>query len=147
MPDDVRGGCMCGAKRYVATIADDDAYLCHCRMCQRWSGNVSIAFKGMRKEDVRWETPPDYYTSSPIAQRGFCSRCGTALTFEFPDSETMDLTVGSFDDPSRFRPTHNYATESWHAGWLDVTELPGTRSEENVNVVKRWIDACGKLPD
>jgi hypothetical protein len=138
---------MCGAKRYVATIADDDAYLCHCRMCQRWSGNVSIAFKGMRKEDVRWETPPDYYTSSPIAQRGFCSRCGTALTFEFPDSETMDLTVGSFDDPSRFRPTHNYATESWHAAWLDVTELPGTRSEENANVVKRWIDACGKLPD
>ncbi len=147
MVREMTGGCLCGAKRYVARIADDDAYLCHCRMCQRWSGNVSIAFKGLAKADVVWETPPDYFTSSPIARRGFCATCGTSLTFEFPDSDTMDLTVASFDDPSHFRPKHNYAVESWHTAWLDVRDLPAMRSEDNPNVVDRWMKACGKLPD
>ncbi len=144
---EMAGGCLCGAKRYVAMITDDDAYLCHCRMCQRWSGSVSIAFKGLKKADVRWQTPPDYFASSPIARRGHCAACGTALTFELPDSETMDLTVASFDDPTRFRPVHHYASESLHAAWLDTSDLPRIRTEDNPNVVKRWMDACGKLPD
>ena len=147
MDEEMAGGCMCGSKRYVARIGGDDAYLCHCRMCQRWSGNVSIAFVGLKKCDVRWENEPDYYTSSPIARRGHCATCGTSLTFDFPDSETMDLTVASFDDPSRFRPRHNYAVESWHVAWLDVRDLPAMRSEDNANVVDRWMKACGKLPD
>ncbi len=147
MAEEVEGGCQCGRVRYRATIHDDDAYLCHCRMCQRATGGVSIAFKGMRKADVQWEREPDRYASSPIAQRGFCSACGTSLTFEFPDSETMDLTVGSFDAPHRFRPTHHFAAESMHEQWLDTTGLPRYRTEDNPNVTKRWIEAVGKLPD
>lgn len=41
------GGCMCGRVRYAAQIDNDDAYLCHCRMCQRASGNVSLAMKNV----------------------------------------------------------------------------------------------------
>jgi hypothetical protein len=144
---EMTGGCMCGAKRFAVQIDSDDAYLCHCRMCQRWMGNVSVAMVGVRKDAVRWETRPEYYRSSPIAERGFCATCGTSLTFEFMDGETMDLTVGSFDDPSRFKPRHHYAAESLHEGWLDTRELERIRSEDNLNVVKRWMDACGKLPD
>jgi hypothetical protein len=141
------GGCFCGAKRYTATVTDDDAYLCHCRMCQRTTGSVSIAFKGIKKADVRWQTAPDYLVSSPIARRGFCSGCGTSLTFEFPDSEWMDLMVASFDDPSRFVPRHHYAVESMHDAWIDTHALPRKRTVDNPNVVKRWMEACGKLPD
>jgi hypothetical protein len=141
------GGCFCGAKRYTAAVTDEDAYLCHCRMCQRITGSISIAFKGMKKAVVVWDTPPDYLQSSPIARRGFCAGCGTSLTFEFPDSDHMDLTVASFDDPSRFVPRHHYAVESMHEAWIDTHDLPRKRSEDNPNVVKRWMDACGKLPD
>lgn len=147
MAGTMTGGCFCGAKRYTAEVADNDAYLCHCRMCQRITGSISIAFKGMKKANVRWSTPPDYFTSSPIARRGYCATCGTSLTFEFPDSENMDLTVASFDDPSGFTPRHHYAAESLHEAWIDTRHLPRLRSDENENVVKRWMDACGKLPD
>jgi hypothetical protein len=144
----VAGGCLCGAKRFSAAIEDDDAYLCHCRMCQRWSGGVSVAFKNVRVADLHWEVEPDYYTSSPIARRGHCATCGTPLTFEFTgDADGVDVTVGSFDDPGRFRPVQNYARESWHLAWLDVSHLPAMRSDENDNVSKRWMEACGKLPD
>lgn len=147
MTVEMQGGCQCGRIRYSARIDDEDAYLCHCRMCQRATGGVSIAFKGVRKADVRWERAPDRYRSSPIAERGFCRECGTPLTFEFLDGEGMDLTVGSFDAPQRFQPRHHYAVESMHEQWLDTGGLPRYRTEDNPNVVNRWMDAIGRLPD
>jgi len=141
------GGCMCGRVRYTAEIDNDEAYLCHCRMCQQASGNVSLAMKNVKKAGVRWERQPDYYQSSPIARRGFCSSCGTSLTFEYPDSENMDLIVGSFDDPSRFRPTHHFGTESMHRAWLNTEGLPGQRVDEYQPILNKWMKAAGTLPD
>src|SRR5215218_2000198 len=105
MADQMSGGCMCGRVRYTATIASDDAYLCHCRMCQRATGSVSIAFKNFPQADVRWLSGPDWYESSPIAKRSYCRKCGTSLGFQFKDGPNMDLTVASFDEPGRFKPT------------------------------------------
>ena len=59
----------------------------------------------------------------------------------------MDLTVGSFDNPYRFKPVSHFASESWHEDWLDTTMLPAKRTEENERLVERWIKAVGKLPD
>ncbi|QPQ56232.1 GFA family protein [Allosphingosinicella flava] len=147
MVTEMTGGCTCGKIRYSADIANDEAYLCHCRMCQRASGNVSLAMKNVKKADVRWEGEPDYYQSSPIARRGFCSTCGTSLTFEFPDSANMDLTVASFDDPSRFRPVHHFGAESIHRAWLNTQGLKEIRTEEHQGLVDRWMKTVGKLPD
>lgn len=142
------GGCQCGRIRYEVAIDDDDAYLCHCRMCQRATGGVSIAFKNVKKARVKWlAEEPDWYDSSPIAHRPFCSRCGTPLGFAFPDSENMDLTVGSFDDPGRFRPVHHFGAESIHEAWIDTSSLKRIRTEENKGLVDKWIKATGKLPE
>jgi hypothetical protein len=141
------GACACGRIRFTAQVDSDDAYLCHCRMCQRATGSISIAFMGIKKAAVRWEREPDYYVSSPIARRPFCGACGTSLGFEFPDSETMDLTVAALDDPSRFKPIYHYAVESMHEAWLDTRDLKRVRTEENPNVVNRWMKATGKLPE
>jgi hypothetical protein len=92
---EMTGGCACGRIRYTAEIESDDAYLCHCRMCQRATGSVSIAFTNVRKGDVRWDHEPDWYVSSAIARRPYCRECGTSLGFEYPHHHKMDLTVGS----------------------------------------------------
>ncbi|WP_119082685.1 GFA family protein [Altererythrobacter sp. B11] len=141
------GGCQCGRIRFSAAVEPDKAYACHCKMCRKATGGAWIAFAGVRKEDVTWEREPDWYASSPIARRPFCSHCGTPLGFAFPDSETMDLTVGAFDDPAAFRPAHNYATESMLDAWTDLTGLPGYRSEENEAVMRRWHDAGMEAPE
>ncbi len=148
MAKEMTGGCQCGRIRYVVTIHDDDAYLCHCRMCQRATGGVSIAFKGVTRGDLRWSPyEPERYRSSPIAQRGFCRECGTPLTYEGDGTDHLDLTVGSFDDPSAFRPVEHSGAESWHPEWLDTRGLPASRTEDNERIATLWRTAVGKLPD
>ena len=147
MSETMKGGCACGRVRYSARIDNDEAYLCHCRMCQRATGNISIAFKNVPKADLEWESEPDWYVSSLIARRPFCRECGTSLGFEHPDSEMADITIASLDDPSRFRPKHHFGAEQIHRAWLDTTGLPEYRSDEYAPLVKRWTEAVGKVPD
>jgi hypothetical protein len=148
MTREMTGGCQCGSVRYAVTVTDDAAYLCHCRMCQRATGGVAAALKQVERAAVRWTTrAPDRYASSPIAQRGFCARCGTPLTYEGIDSPHMDLTVGTFDDPYVLRPTGNSGVESRHAAWRDVSALPDTRTDELPHITSKWIQTRGKLPD
>ena len=147
MADPMTGGCACGRIRYSAKVASDEAYLCHCRMCQRASGNVSLAMLNVKIADVSWEREPDWFDSSPIAVRPFCSACGTSLGFKYKDAdEWMDLTVASFDDPSRFKPTSHFGVESIHEEWLDTKGLPRTRSDEYQKLVERWAKAGSTVP-
>jgi len=144
---EIAGGCACGRIRYTASIRDHDAYLCHCRMCQRTTGSVSIAFKNVKQADVTWERQPDWYASSPIAERSYCRDCGTSLGFRFNDgSDNMDLTVGSFDNPAPFKPTHHFGAESLHEAWLDTADLPRKRTEDYQPLVEKWVEATGSFP-
>jgi hypothetical protein len=58
----------------------------------------------------------------------------------------MDLTIGSFDDPSKFRPTLHTGAEGLHEAWLDTSSLPRMRSDEIESVVKRWKAAGREVP-
>lgn len=148
MEQTMDGGCQCGRVRYRATIRSDEAYLCHCRMCQRATGGVSVAFHNLDKADVVWTTAaPDLYASSPIAERGYCRDCGTPLTFWYGDSGKMDLLVGSFDDAGYFRPTRHFGVESMHPQWLDTRGLPQYRADQNETLTDRWMKTVGRLPD
>ena len=72
------GGCQCGAVRYQLLTPPEHACLCHCRMCQRASGQPFMAFASVRREDLRWTRgSPSTFVSSNVAERHFCSACGT----------------------------------------------------------------------
>ncbi|HUP67806.1 MAG TPA: GFA family protein [Sphingomicrobium sp.] len=147
MAEKMTGGCACGRVRYSAVVKSDDAYLCHCRMCQRASGSVSLALMNAKQAEVEWSQQPDWYDSSAIAIRPFCAKCGTSFGFQFKDgSENMDLTVASFDDPSRFVPKHHFGAENIHRKWLDTEGLPEIRTADYDKLVQKWIDATGKFP-
>ena len=141
------GGCACGRVRFTATIDNDEAYLCHCRMCQRATGSLSIAFKNLKRANVRWDAAPDWYDSSPIARRPYCRECGTSLGFQFREgSENMDLTVAAFDEPGYFRPTSHFGAEGIHRAWLNTEGLKEMRTDEHKPLVERWEKAAGGMP-
>ena len=147
MSDEMTGGCACGKVRYTARIESDDAYLCHCRMCQRATGSVSIAFTDVKKAGIAWHGEPDWYHSSPIARRPYCAACGTSLGFDHPDQDKMDLTVASFDEPGRFRPLRQFGAESMLRHWLNTEGLPEDRADEYQPLIERWAKAGVPMPE
>ena len=147
MTQTLSGGCQCGKVRFTAEVDPSEAYLCHCRMCQRATGGFAASFVSVQFADVSWQGEPDWYDSSPIARRPFCARCGTPLGFRFREgSNKMDLTVGSFDDPSGFRPKHHFGAESLHEAWIDTSKLPRIRTEEYDVLMQKWKDAGAEPP-
>ena len=140
----VSGGCLCGHVRYEATPDHREGYYCHCRMCQLAFGNTRASYLNLRKAEVHWTAePPAYYQSSKLAQRGFCSHCGTPLSFEFLGSEHMDLSIGSLDDPAAFQPVSHFAVESRIANWHAQDGLPEQRLDASEAIMKRWREAYG----
>ena len=140
----LHGGCLCGTVRYEAKPVSREGYYCHCRMCQLAFGNTRAAFLNLRKDEVRWTgAAPSCYSSSKFAKRGFCGRCGTPMSFEYLDSERMDLSIGSLDDPAAIKPVSHFAVESRIENWHADDGLPGERIDEHAKLTERWKTAYG----
>lgn len=138
------GGCLCRRVRYEARPDHREGYYCHCRMCQLAFGNTRAAFINLRKDELRWTgEPPKFHASSKLAKRGFCPDCGTPLSFEYIDSQYMDIAVGSLDDPSVLTPTTHFSIETRVAAWHCDDGLPGERLDESKKLQQRWRDAYG----
>ena len=48
------GGCQCGAVRYELMEPPMRACICHCRMCQKASGQPFMAFATVKQEHLNW---------------------------------------------------------------------------------------------
>lgn len=125
------GGCQCGAVRYALHAQPEQAHLCHCRMCQKAVGNAFAALAPVRLKDLSWtKGVPAVFRSSSAAERGFCPACGTPLFFRYVDSEWIDVTIGSLDDPQSVPPELHYGAES-RLSWLNqLGSLPSENTTD-----------------
>ena len=121
------GGCQCGQVRYTASAPRDRASVCYCRMCQKASGGPYMAFVRFRADQVEWSGPPAIFASSNYVERGFCSACGTPLSYRKTAGPNISLTINSLDDPEAVAPEQAFCPEmevSWCAA---VPDLPESR--------------------
>jgi hypothetical protein len=125
MANEVTGGCRCGAVRYEFSGEPVLSVNCYCRDCQRTSGAAlsSAIFVPKASFKLTRGRPRDYESTADSGNRvsrGFCSTCGSPLfasNSAHPDA--VIITMGSLDDPSKFRPLMNF----WHASappWAPV---------------------------
>ena len=126
------GGCQCGAVRFRALGPPHRASLCHCRMCQKATGQPFGAYASFSTTALTW-TRGDRRTfqSSDAVLRGFCSECGTPLTFEAADGGAhVGITIGAFDDPSALAMTRQLERGS-RLAWVDtIADLSGRTPED-----------------
>ncbi|KAF1950787.1 hypothetical protein CC80DRAFT_528710 [Byssothecium circinans] len=131
-PESISGGCLCGAIRFTITFPNEADWppksngICQCTMCRKHSGSLLPQNCRFPISNITPSPPftptthPTYktYASGPDTERGFCSTCGSCLTFnDKRDEGVIEINLGAFDE--------------------DV--LCGERDEE-----KAWEDEYGK---
>ena len=65
------GGCQCGAVRFRVEGALGDASVCHCRMCQKASGNFYLPLVSVRGAKLDWTRgePKRFRSSNAVMAR------------------------------------------------------------------------------
>ena len=126
------GGCQCGAVRFHIEGALGDPSVCHCRMCQKASGNFYLPLVSVRDAKLEWTRgAPKKFRSSNHVFRGFCGDCGTPLTYEAPDG--MALAIGAFDEPSLLAPQIQWGIEAKLPYVDGIPELPSKHTMDDGN--------------
>jgi hypothetical protein len=141
MSASLSGGSQCGAVRYRISGVPANPHLCHCRMCQKASGNYALPLGFVAREDfalTRGE--PAWFHSSGMVRRGFCAACGTPLFFEALDGDGLNVTLGALDEPERAKPALQSGQNSRLSFFHMLADLP----EEAESVSADWLSAVAK---
>ncbi|MBN9020880.1 MAG: GFA family protein [Rhizobiales bacterium] len=98
-----RGGCSCGAVRFVLRGEPLVVGLCHCRDCRKATGGVAMAYADWPASAFTFEGE-----ASAFRGRSFCAVCGSRL-FHL-QTETVEVMLGALDEaPTDLRPVQ----EGW----------------------------------
>jgi hypothetical protein len=118
MPDNLEGGCACGAVRYRLESAPMFVNCCHCRDCQPQTGSAfvinalietdRISLLAGDPQPIRMPTdsgrPHDIYR---------CRACQTALWSDYGGRPALRFVrVGTLDDPAALAPDAHIFTRS-----------------------------------
>ncbi len=108
---DRTGKCLCGAVRYTAKGVKPELSACHCGMCRRWAGGPLIS---VSCDSVEWQHEGSLQTlqTSAWAERGFCSKCGSAMLYRITAEGAMQglttVLLGTLDDQSGLTITREW---------------------------------------
>jgi hypothetical protein len=126
------GGCQCGAVRYRVTGPLGNCGVCHCRMCQKASGNFGMILVTAELKHFNWTRgKPSEFASTPVTRRGFCDKCGTPLYMHDQGDHAYELCVGTLDDPDATAPDHAVGIESKRKWFDSLATLPGKTTEQD----------------
>ena len=93
----MQGHCLCEEVQITVAAHRGFKAVCHCRMCQRWTGGLFICVPA-EEGDVQVTGPVVRFASSDIAERAFCGTCGSHLWFRGSNSDGhYALMPGLFD--------------------------------------------------
>lgn len=112
-----QGSCLCGAICYQVDGEFKSTSHCHCTMCQKQHGAACGSYGNVSVRQLEWRRGQEMlrlYESTPGVFRGFCSTCGSSLTWA-NQAETPDriaIALGTLDTPYEQKVTKHIFTES-----------------------------------
>lgn len=121
------GGCLCGAVRFAADVADE-LQACHCTQCQRWTGGGPLYSVRVKNLDLTGEADINAYHHSEWGERASCRTCGSTLYWRLQGRSVAFVAPGLLDDQSGLTLTEEIFVDDrpeWlppHAGAAQRTE-------------------------
>ena len=119
------GHCLCGDLRFEARLPSKWMAHCHCSLCQRAHGAGVVTWVGFEAPQVQIHDPEDrltWFESSPGAERGFCSHCGSTLFFRSQKWAGELHIVRSNFDTALDREPQVHVYYDTHAAWLPTAD-------------------------
>lgn len=101
----VKGSCLCGAITISANVGNSVG-ACHCEICRKWGGSPLLALDGGDDVAFTGDATVARYPTTPWAERGFCSKCGTHLFIRVNQSGRYILPAGLFEVDSGLEFDH-----------------------------------------
>jgi len=102
---ELTGGCVCGGTRYVLNSRPFALLDCHCIDCRRSAGAPYVTWGSVPRENLVVTKGEPRKIAYANRIRSFAACCGTHLFFEdTKDSQMIDVTIASLDDPAPFAP-------------------------------------------
>jgi len=126
--DTAHAACLCRDLQLTLHLPSKWVAHCHCSMCRRAHGAGYVTWVGMRAERCDIDDPQQrltWFTSSPGAERGFCSRCGSTLLFRaerWPGE--LHVTLANVDGPVDRAP-QCHAFWDTHVDWASIDPADG----------------------
>ncbi|OYU42414.1 MAG: aldehyde-activating protein, partial [Burkholderiales bacterium PBB4] len=106
MPNQLEGGCLCGAVRFKTRQAPMRTLVCHCTFCQRVTGSSFYAESMFANDAVVFNAGQMscYEHVSDSSQKKvyvhFCTRCGTTVSLTFERWPAVRaISRGCYDAP------------------------------------------------
>lgn len=88
------GQCLCGNVKVTVKQASTQMEVCHCNMCQTWSGGPLLAVNCGVDVEFEGRSAIQVYESSDWAERGFCQHCGTHLFYRLKHNNQTIIPAG-----------------------------------------------------
>ena len=132
---EIFGGCVCGGTRYGLKSAPFELGDCHCIDCRRSAGAPYVTWGSVPREDLQVTKGEPRKVVHAERIRSFAACCGTHLFFEATkDSNTIDVTIASLDDPAPFAPRKTI--------WLE-DKLPWVVTDESLPKFQKSSKSSG----
>ncbi len=131
----VAGMCLCGSVKFTVDLPSIWSSHCHCMMCQRAHGAAMTTWVGFKKETfvlTAGDVELNWYASSPGAERGFCSRCGSTMFFRSERwQEEIHVARANLEEQDLDRQPDAHVFYETHVAWIKIDDdLPQINSEE-----------------
>ena len=123
--EQLEGGCLCGAIRFVATGRPKAVYWCHCESCRSHTGApvAALALYDLKDYTVTKGEIAKFDSTPGQTRRGFCARCGSTLTCEsLPGPTETHFHIGAFDQPAKLQPSKKQYFAEERLPWLHLAD-------------------------
>ncbi len=134
MSESHTGRCLCGGVVFSTGAAKNQADICHCKQCRRWTGHqfaaINVALDSLVFE--RGEGRLKWYRASDYARRGFCGECGSSLFWHADrldeHKDRIAVAAGSLDEPTGLKTVEHIFVKD-RGDYYEIPEDGAERKE------------------